>query len=154
MKTIELLCPGELKFKGLQELEKKYLQNINYYVKFSIKKFKETRHREEGFVREKERAMFLREIRPKDFVVALDEKGKTMDSRRFAAFLGEKISYHSGRLVFLIGGFAGLAPAVAARADRALSFSEMTIAHDIFRIVFLEQIYRAMTIIHGSKYHR
>jgi 23S rRNA (pseudouridine1915-N3)-methyltransferase len=153
MKTIELVCPGELKFKGLQELEKKYLQNINYYVKFSIKKIKETRHREEGFVREKESAMFLREIQPKDFVIALDERGKKMDSRRFAAFLGEKISYHPGRLVFLIGGFAGFAPAVAARADQALSFSEMTFAHDIFRIVFLEQVYRAMTIIHGITYH-
>jgi 23S rRNA (pseudouridine1915-N3)-methyltransferase len=154
MKTIELACPGELKFKGLQELEKKYLQNINYYVKFSIKKFKETRNREEGFVREKEGAMFLQEIQPKDFVVALDEKGRKMDSLRFAALLQEKISYHPGRLVFLIGGFAGFAPAVAARADQTISFSEMTVAHDIFRIVFLEQLYRAMTIIHGVKYHR
>jgi 23S rRNA (pseudouridine1915-N3)-methyltransferase len=154
VKHIELVCPGELKFKGLQELEKKYLQNINYYVKFSIKKFKETRNREEGFVREKEGAMFLQEIQPKDFVVALDEKGRKMDSLRFAALLQEKISYHPGRLVFLIGGFAGFAPAVAARADQTISFSEMTVAHDIFRIVFLEQLYRAMTIIHGVKYHR
>ncbi len=154
MKAIELVCPGELKFKGLQELEKKYLQNINYYVKFSIKKFKETRHREEGFVREKEGAMFLQEIQPKDFVVVLDEKGKKMNSLRFAALLQEKISYHPGRLVFLIGGFAGFAPAVTARADQTISFSEMTFAHDIFRIVFLEQVYRAMTIIHGVKYHR
>ncbi len=154
MKAIELLCPGELKFKGLQELEKKYLQNINYYVKFSVKKIKETRHREERFVREKEGAMFLQEIQPKDYVAALDEKGKKMDSRRFAAFLEEKISYHPGRLVFLIGGFAGLAPAVTARADQVLSFSDMTFAHDIFRILFLEQVYRALTIIHGQPYHR
>jgi 23S rRNA (pseudouridine1915-N3)-methyltransferase len=154
MKTLELLCPGELKFKGLQELEKKYLQNINYYVKFSIKKFKEIKNREERFVREKEGAMFLQEIQANDFVIALDEKGKKMDSLRFAAFLGEKISYHPGRLVFLIGGFAGFAPAVSARAEQTLSFSEMTFAHDIFRIVFLEQIFRALTIIHGVKYHR
>ena len=154
MKTIELLCSGELKFKGLQELEKKYLQNINYYVKFSIKKTKEIRHAEEGFVREKEGAMFLKEIQPRDYVVALDERGKKMDSRRFATFLQEKISYHPGRLLFLIGGFAGFAPAVAARADQAISFSEMTFAHDIFRVVFLEQVYRALTIIHGIKYHR
>ncbi len=55
--------------------------------------------------------MFLQEIQPRDYVVALDEKGKKMDSRRFAAFLEEKISYHPGRLLFLIGGFAGFAPA-------------------------------------------
>ena len=77
-----------------------------------------------------------------------------MDSLQFAAFLGEKISYHPGRLVFLIGGFAGFAPAVAARVNQTISFSDMTFAHDLFRIVFLEQIYRALTIIHGNKYHR
>lgn len=154
MKAVELLCPGSLKFKGLEELEKKYLQNINYYVKFSIKNFKEIRHAEEGFVKEMEGAMFLREIQPRDYVVALDEKGKKMDSRHFAAFLQEKISYHPARLLFLIGGFAGLAPAVIARADLRLSFSDMTFAHDLFRILFLEQVYRAMTIAHGGKYHR
>ena len=154
MKAIELVCPGELKFKGLQELEKKYLQNINYFVKFSIKNLKETRHKEDGFVKEKEGAMLLREIHPRDYVIALDEKGKKMDSLRFAAFLEQKISYHPGRLLFLIGGFAGFAPAVSARADQSLSFSDMTIAHDLFRVVFLEQLYRALTIIRGVKYHR
>jgi 23S rRNA (pseudouridine1915-N3)-methyltransferase len=154
MKAIEVLCPGELKFKGLQELEKKYLQNINYYVKCSVKKLKEIRHTEEGYVREKEGTLFLREIQAKDYVVALDEKGKKMDSCRFAAFLAEKISYHPGRLVFLIGGFAGLSPAVTARADQVLSFSDMTFAHDVFRVLFLEQVYRALAIIHGLKYHR
>jgi 23S rRNA pseudoU1915 N3-methylase RlmH len=54
MKTVELLCSGELKFKSLQEFEKKYLQNINYFVKFNIKKIKEIKHQEEIFVREKE----------------------------------------------------------------------------------------------------
>jgi 23S rRNA (pseudouridine1915-N3)-methyltransferase len=154
MMTVELVCAGALKFKGLQELEKKYLQNINYYVKFSSKILKEIRHGEEGFVKEKEGAMFLREIQLHDYVVALDERGKKMDSRGFAAFLQEKVAYHSGRLLFLIGGFAGLAPAVLARADLRLSFSDMTVAHDLFRIVFLEQVYRATTIARGGKYHR
>jgi len=154
MKTIELICSGELKFKGLQELEKKYLQNINYYVKFSVKKLKETKNKEEAFVREKEGIMFAEEIREKDFVVALDKEGKKMDSLQFAQFLGQKISYHPGRLVFLIGGFAGFAPALAAKFNQKISFSDMTFAHDIFRIVFLEQLYRAVTIINGGKYHR
>ena len=154
MKTIELICSGELKFKGLQELEKKYLQNINYYVKFSIKKLKETKNKEEAFVREKEGALFAEEIREKDFVIALDKDGKKMDSLQFAAFLGQKMSYHPGRLVFLIGGYSGFAPSLAAKFNQKISFSAMTFAHDIFRIVFLEQVYRAMTIINGGKYHR
>ncbi|MCX6554619.1 MAG: 23S rRNA (pseudouridine(1915)-N(3))-methyltransferase RlmH [Candidatus Aminicenantes bacterium] len=154
MKTIELLCGGELKFKSLQELEKKYLQNINYFVKFSIKKIKEPRHPEEAFVREKEAAMFLAEIEKKDYVIAMDKDGKKMDSLQFAGFLEQKISYHPGRLVFVIGGFAGLGVRLRQRCDHAISFSDLTFSHDLFRIVFLEQVYRALTIIHGIKYHR
>jgi 23S rRNA (pseudouridine1915-N3)-methyltransferase len=154
MKTIELLCSGDLKFKSLQELEKKYLQNINYFVKFSIKKIREVKHPEEIFVREKETDMFLKEIKDKDYVIALDKGGKKMDSLQFAKFLEQKISYHPGRLVFLIGGFAGFADRLRQRCHQTISFSDMTLAHDIFRIVFLEQVYRALTIINGIKYHR
>jgi len=154
MKTIELLCSGELKFKGLQELEKKYLQNINYYVKFSIKKIKEIKHPEESSVREKETAAFLEEINARDYVIALDQKGKKMDSLQFAGFLEQKISYHPGRLVFVIGGFAGFSDLLRRRSDQVISFSDLTFAHDIFRIVLLEQLYRALTIIRGIKYHR
>lgn len=154
MSAIELLCVGELKFRGLQELEKKYLQSINYYVKFSVKKLRETHGKEDAFVKEKEGTLFLREIQPRDYAVALDERGKKMDSRRFAAFLQERMAGHAGRLLFLIGGFAGLSAPVKARADMALSFSPMTFAHDIFRILFLEQLFRAMTILRGPAYHR
>ena len=154
MKTIELLCSGDLKFKSLQELENKHLQNINYFVKFSIKKIKEIKHQEEIFVREKETAMFLKEIKEKDYVIALDKVGKKMDSLQFAKFLEQKISYHPGRLVFLIGGFAGFTDRLRQRSNQNISFSDLTFSHDIFRIVFLEQVYRALTIIHGIKYHR
>jgi len=154
MKTIELLCSGELKFKGLQELEKKYLQNINYFVKFSIKKIKEIRHQKENFVREKETAAFLEEIKEKDYVIALDQGGKKMDSLQFAKALEQKISYHPGRLVFLIGGYAGFTDPLRRRCNLIISFSDLTFSHDFFRIVFLEQVYRALTIIHGITYHR
>jgi 23S rRNA (pseudouridine1915-N3)-methyltransferase len=154
MKTIELLCSGELKFKSLQELEKKYLQNINYFVKFSIKKIKEIKHQEESFVREKETAAFLEEIKEKDYVIALDQGGKKMDSLQFAKALGQKISYHPGRLVFLIGGHAGFTDLLRRRCNQLISFSDLTFSHDILRIVFLEQVYRALTIINGIKYHR
>ena len=154
MKTIELLCSGDLKFKSLQELEKKYLQNINYFVKFSVKKIKEIKHQEESFVREKETALFLDQIGEKDYVMLLDQGGKKMDSLQFAKVLEQRISYHPGRLVFVIGGFAGFSDPLRRRSNQSISFSEMTFAHDIFRILFLEQVYRALTIIRGIKYHR
>ncbi len=154
MKTIELLCSGELKFKSLQELEKKYLQNINYFVKFSIKKIKEIKQKEENFVREKETTAFLEEIKAKDYVIALDQRGEKMDSLQFAKVLEQKISYHPGRLVFVIGGYAGFTDLLRRRCNQVFSFSDLTFSHDIFRIVFLEQIYRALTIMHGIRYHR
>ncbi len=154
MNAIELLCVGELKFSGLRELENKYLHSINYYVKFSVKKLREIHGKEDAFVMEKEGGQFLKHITPRDYAVALDEKGKALDSRRFAAFLQERMASHPSRLLFLIGGFAGLAAPVKARADLALSFSPMTFAHDLFRVLFLEQLFRAMTIIRGTAYHR
>jgi 23S rRNA (pseudouridine1915-N3)-methyltransferase len=77
-----------------------------------------------------------------------------MDSLQFAKFLEQKISYHPDRLVFLIGGFAGFTDRLRQRFNQNISFSDLTFSHDIFRIVFLEQVYRALTIIHGIKYHR
>jgi 23S rRNA (pseudouridine1915-N3)-methyltransferase len=154
MKQIELICSGALKFRSLQELEKHYLQSINYYVQFTLKTIREVRAESDLQVREKEGERMTAALRDRDWVIALDPSGQRMDSLRFAALVGKKISYHAGRLVFLIGGHAGLGSAVDARVRERISFSDMTIAHDLFRVVFLEQLFRAMTIIHGKTYHR
>jgi 23S rRNA (pseudouridine1915-N3)-methyltransferase len=154
MSKIELICVGELKFKEFKEIEKRYLQKINFFVKCSLKILKDVKLEDEKLVRSKEAEMMLAALAPGDFVVALDRKGKKMSSEKFADFLLDKLNYHPGRIVFIIGGFAGLSPALEPKIDLKLSFSDMTICHDIFRIVFLEQMYRALTIIKGIKYHR
>lgn len=102
----------------------------------------------------KDGEMMLKCLAAKDFVIALDRRGIKLDSVGFARLLEEKISFHPGRIVFLIGGFAGFSPVVDRRIQVKISFSDMTFAHDIFRIVFLEQLYRALTIIHRIRYHR
>ncbi len=154
MSKIELICVGELKFKELKEIEKRYLQKINFFVKCNLKILKDVKLEDEELVRTKEAEMMLAAIVPGDFVVALDQKGKKMGSEKFAAFLSDKLNYHPGRIVFIIGGFAGLSKALEPKINLKLSFSDMTICHDIFRIVFFEQLYRALTIIKGIKYHR
>jgi 23S rRNA (pseudouridine1915-N3)-methyltransferase len=154
MKRIKLLCVGEQKLIELKKLEEKYLQWINYYVKFTLKNLKSPKIRDETIVKKKEGELILRALDEKDYVIALDEKGKKMDSPGFSRFLEDKISNQSRQIIFLIGGFAGLSPLLDKRVDYKISFSAMTISHDIFRVVFLEQLYRALTIIKGMKYHR
>ncbi len=154
MKKIELISVGELKFEALKELEKQYSQKINHFVTFTSKNVKDIKIQNEEQKKKKEGEMMLQLLYPKELVIALDHNGKKMDSLKFADFLSDKLAYGSDKIVFLIGGHSGLSQVLDPRIDFKLSFSDMTFAHDIFRILFLEQLYRGFTIIKGTKYHR
>lgn len=154
MKAIELVCIGELKFRELRPVEENYVKRINAFVTFSLRKLKDIKIKDSRQVRKKEAEKILKNLNPEDFVIGLDEKGRKMDSPGFARFLSQCISTPSGKIVFLIGGFSGLAGILDSRINEKISFSDFTFSHDIFRIVFLEQLYRAFTIIKGLPYHR
>jgi 23S rRNA (pseudouridine1915-N3)-methyltransferase len=154
MNKIELICIGDLKFKGLKEVEQKYADKINYFTKFGIRGIKDLKSQDGQLKKRKEGEMILKQLDKKDYVIALDQYGKKMDSLKFSSFLAGKHAGHPHRVVFLIGGHAGLSPELDAAIDMKISFSDMTFAHDIFRLVFLEQLYRAFTIINNTKYHR
>jgi len=156
MKKIELICIGDLKFKALKELEQKYVQKINFFLPFSVRTIKDVKVKspDDELKVKKEGQVILALLDKKDFVIALDQQGKKMNSIEFSRLLSDKISWHPASIVFLIGGHAGLSRLLDSRIDFKLSFSDMTFAHDVFRIVFLEQLYRAFTIIKGIKYHR
>jgi 23S rRNA (pseudouridine1915-N3)-methyltransferase len=156
MKTnkIELVCVGDLKFKGLKEVEKKYLEKINFFTRFGISRTKDVKSSDDVLKKKKEGEMIMGMLDRRDFVIALDEHGKKMDSIEFSTFLGRKLSDYPDRIVFLVGGHAGLSQALDERINFKLSFSAMTFGHDVFRILFLEQLYRAFTIIDNIKYHR
>ena len=154
MKKIELICVGDLKYKELKGLEKKFVQRINFFTTFTVRNTKEIKSKDDRLKKEKEGQMILELLDKRDLVIALDQYGKKMDSIGFSSFLSEKISHHPGRIVFLIGGHSGLSKSLDSRIDNKISFSDMTFAHDIFRILFLEQLYRGFTILKGIKYHR
>jgi 23S rRNA (pseudouridine1915-N3)-methyltransferase len=154
MKKIDLVCIGDLKFKALKELEQKYVHKINFFTPFTIRTIKDVKSQDETLKMKKEGQMMLELLDKKDFVIALDQQGKKMNSIEFSRLLSDKISWHPARIVFLIGGHAGLSKLLDSRIDFKLSFSDMTFAHDVFRVLFLEQLYRAFTIIKGIKYHR
>ncbi|MBV8783164.1 MAG: 23S rRNA (pseudouridine(1915)-N(3))-methyltransferase RlmH [Gammaproteobacteria bacterium] len=95
----------------------------------------------------------LRALRPQEFVVALDERGREFATRELAAWLGERRQAGSD-VALLIGGPDGLAEAVLARCELRWSLSRLTLPHALVRIVLLEQLYRAHTLLAGHPYHR
>lgn len=154
MNRIELISVGKLKFREFQSLEEKYLQRIQYYVKFSLKNLREQKVADEKVLRVREGEQMLSALSKQDHVVCLDVAGRRMNSTDFAAFIGRCMAQVPGRLVFMVGGHTGFSEAVLARANERISFSPMTFPHDLFRILFLEQLYRALTIVKGHSYHR
>jgi len=102
----------------------------------------------------REEQRILGALHPADKVVVLDPTGKAMSSDDFGRFLGSLQDQGVRSLVFVLGGPLGLGPAVTDRAEFRISLSPMTFTHEMARLILLEQIYRAMTIIKGEKYHK
>ena len=96
----------------------------------------------------------LERVGTNSILISLDRKGKEYNSEQFARFISDKLNYSNRNLLFVIGDAPGLSEDVILRSDAIISFSKMTFAHDIFKIVFLEQLYRAFTIIKNTGYHR
>lgn len=101
----------------------------------------------------KETENILKVLRPRDHVILLDEKGDTMNSKNFAAWLRAVMDSTPGRLVFVVGGAFGVDNSLHERADMVLSLSPMTFTHDLCPVFLAEQIYRGLSIIGGTSYH-
>lgn len=101
----------------------------------------------------REGAQLLQQIKPSDRVIILDEKGERLTSRAFAESIQRMMGSGLGRVVYVIGGPYGFSDEVRRRADGALRLSDMTFTHEMVRLFFAEQVYRAMTIMRGEPYH-
>ena len=107
----------------------------------------------ESLQKEREGEMLLEQFQPGDFVVLLDERGRQYSSMEFSQFLAQKMLGTVKRLVFVVGGPYGFSDGVYKRANDKISLSKMTFSHQMVRMIFAEQIYRAMTILKGEPYH-
>ncbi len=155
MKT-SLLVVGKTIDKQLVKLEEEYQNRLRHYLTFSMQvvpELKGTKHLSKGEQLEREADLLLRQIEPGDEVVLLDEKGQERTSVEFAGFLEQKLLASTRRLVFVVGGPYGFSERVYRRANGLMSLSRMTFSHQMVRVIFLEQLYRAMTIIRGEPYH-
>ena len=132
-----------------------YCERISHYMPFDINvipEIKNTKNLTEQQQKEREGEMILKSVNTSDTVVILDEHGDDFRSVEFASWLQKKQST-ARRLVFVVGGPYGFSQAVYKRANEKISLSKMTYSHQMVRVIFTEQIYRACTIIKGEPYH-
>ena len=154
MKTL-LIQVGKTVNKHFLAVISDYVERIGHYMPFeivTIPDLKNTKSLSEEQQKTAEGDLILKQTQPSDTVVLLDEHGKEFRSIEFAQWLERKRNT-ARRLVFVVGGPYGFSPAVYARANEQLSLSKMTFSHQMIRLVFTEQIYRACTIIKGEPYH-
>lgn len=153
---ITLLTVGKTDKEWVREGLDIYVSRLKHYIPFSVVEIPELKNvsaltRDQIKTREGE--LILKNIRPTDDVILLDERGKQYSSMEFAKVLQDKISYIGKDIVFVIGGAYGFSEDVYRRADSKMSLSRMTFSHQMVRAIFAEQIYRAFTIMKGEPYH-
>lgn len=153
---ITLLTVGKTDLKWVRDGLDIYISRLGHYISFTIKEIPELRNvsslsREQ--IRSKEGELILKNVRPDDHVILLDEHGHEYRSVEWAKALEEKILQTTKDIVFVIGGAYGFSEQVRRRSNSMMSLSKMTFSHQMVRVIFAEQLYRAFTIMKGEPYH-
>lgn len=134
----------------------KYIKRLEHYVPFEMKIIPDIKNRKtltEEQQKKAEGELILSNINIGDDLVLLDENGKTFSSVAFSQWIEKQMNIGSKRMIFVVGGPYGFSKEVYAKAKFKISFSEMTFSHQMIRLIFVEQLYRAFTIIKGEPYH-
>ena len=151
-----LIVVGKTTDKRFESIIQEYVERISHYIPFNIEvipELKNTKGLSLGEQKEREGELILRNIQAGDYVVLLDEHGSERSSMDFSAWMQKKMAAGPKRLVFIVGGPYGFSEAVHKRGNEEVSLSKMTLSHQMVRMFFVEQIYRAMTILSGEPYH-
>jgi len=153
---IRLIAIGKTDHPAIQKLQEEYALRLGHYVKFELEiipDLKNTKSLSEASQKEKEGELILKKIQNSDELILMDERGKTFSSIEFADYLQKKMNSGLRNLIFVIGGPYGFSDAVYSRANGKVSLSKMTFSHQMIRPFFIEQLYRAMTILRNEPYH-
>lgn len=152
---LTLLLTGKTTDAHLQALIDDYVKRLTHYVPFSVQVLPDLKNAKAlsmEQVKEQEGQLILKALTPNQEVILLDEHGREFRSMEFADYVQRKMA--SGRdVTFVVGGPYGFSKAVYDRADGQVSISKMTFSHQMIRLLFTEQLYRAMTILHHEPYH-
>ncbi|MBN1904854.1 MAG: 23S rRNA (pseudouridine(1915)-N(3))-methyltransferase RlmH [Deltaproteobacteria bacterium] len=141
----------------IREGEEEYLKRIKRFISYKwteVKPVKITRGISDEEVIRREGLNILEKIEHGDYLIALDKGGRQYSSEGFASLLRRLSDENRGQVCFIIGGPLGLSEDIKKRANQTVSFSEMTLTHEMVRLILTEQIYRAFTILEGHKYHK
>jgi len=153
---IVFLTIGKTINKHLIELQNDYQERVKHYIPYEyvvIPELKNTKNLSEAEQKEKEADMLFKVFEPSDEIVLLDENGKQFSSVGFSEFLDKKLMGTQKRMIFVVGGPYGFSQRVYNRANVLISLSKMTFSHQMVRLIFAEQLYRAFTILRGEPYH-
>ena len=154
---LSFLWVGTTKDPRYSELERRYFEKIRKLVPSRLSAVAELRKsdpRTQAAQLKREEEALRRRIGNRSYVISLDERGREMESAEFASFLGGMLSRPVDRLTFVVGGFLGIPEGVLERSDVRLALSRFTLPHELARVVLLEQVYRALTILKGMSYHK
>lgn len=154
--NIVLTVIGKTDISFVTEGCDEYFKRIKRYIKFEfkvIKDIKNSANMEELQQKKIEGAKILEEISNSDILVLLDENGKEFNSREYSTFIAKQMNSSVKNLMFVIGGPYGFSDEIYKRANYKISLSQMTFSHQLVRLIFAEQLYRAFTIINNEPYH-
>lgn len=160
MLSVKLVCVGKMKEKHYTGAFEEYRKRLSSYCRFELEELPEQRlpenpsQKEIAATLEKEGSEIEKRIPPQAVVVALCVEGTQKSSPELAKLIGDWASSGKSRICFIIGGSFGMSDKVKTHADLRLSMSKMTFPHHLARVMLSEQIYRAFTIMEGSKYHK
>jgi len=151
-----LILVGKTNDPRIISLTEEYTKRINRYHRLDIQVIPELKNKgkiSEKIQRQKEGAMVLEKLKTSDWVILLDEKGKGFDSIDFSKYINTRRSGSHKRMVFVIGGPYGFSEEMYARGREKIALSSMTFSHQMIRVFFLEQLYRANTLLNNEPYH-
>ena len=152
--NISLICVGKIKEDYLKEGISEYLKRIKPFCTFNLIELKEVNNYDDERNINEEGKLILDNINDNNYVITLEIEGKELSSVELSNLISNHYTYNNKEIVFVIGGSCGLSNEVKRRSDYHLSFSKLTFPHQLMRMIFLEQLYRALTIMNNMKYHK
>ncbi len=153
--VIRILTMGRTRHAYVREGVELYMSRLAHYSRVEFVEIPDQPHKSglPDQTRQREGESILRHIRPEDHVVLLDENGKSFSSTEWATWIQKQMNAGTRTLVFIVGGAYGFSEEVRKRSNQSVSLSKMTFPHDLVRVIMVEQLYRAFTILKGENYH-
>ena len=160
MSNINIICVGKIKEIFFREAIDEYSKRLNSYCSLNIIELKDEKipnnpsEKENQIIKEKEGTNILSHIKKDTYIICLDLRGKQYSSEEFSQKINNISTNISSSITFIIGGSLGISQNVLKKANESISFSKMTFPHQLFRVILLEQIYRAFKIMNNETYHK